>query len=109
MFSVLQTEEFETWLDALADRKAVKLIRNRLLRIEGGLLGDVEPVGEGVSEIRIHYGPGYRIYFVLRQRVVIVLLCGGDKSTQRKDIKRAKALAAELDATGGRIHPRRDT
>ena len=98
MYSVLQTEEFETWLDSLADRKARKLIRNRLLRIEGGLLGDVEPVGEGVSEIRVHYGPGYRIYFVLRERVVVVLLCGGDKSTQRKDIRKAKALAAELDA-----------
>ncbi len=66
------------------------------MRLQSGLLGDVKPVGEGVSELRIDYGPGYRLYFVRRGTDVVILLCGGDKRTQERDIIRAKTLAAEL-------------
>lgn len=67
------------------------------MRLQAGLLGDVKPVGEDVSELRIDYGPGYRLYFVRKGGALIVLLCGGDKRTQKRDIARAKALAAELE------------
>ena len=73
------------------------LIASRLDRLAFGHVGDVEPVGRGISELRIHYGPGYRIYFHKRGDTIIVLLCGGDKSTQARDIKAAKRLAAEWD------------
>lgn len=81
------------WLTALRDLEAASRIALRLKRIESGLLGDVRPVGGGVSEMRIDYGPGYRIYFQLRGRVLILLLCGGDKGSQSHDIKRAKDIA----------------
>ncbi|MFK0337631.1 type II toxin-antitoxin system RelE/ParE family toxin [Agrobacterium sp. 16-172Ci] len=77
------------------DERGKALITSRLNRLSFGNAGDVAPVGEGVSELRIHYGPGYRIYFVRSGDVVIVLLCGGDKSTQEKDIKAAKQIAAQ--------------
>lgn len=95
MFEVIQTDEFEDWLDGLRDRRAQSQIAKRIIRVQSGLLGDVEPVGEGVSELRIHYGPGYRLYFVKRQQVVIILLCGGDKGSQARDIARAKQMAKE--------------
>lgn len=95
MFELRQTAEFASWLKALRDRAAVQRIAVRLSRMQLGNLGDVAPVGEGVSEARIHYGPGYRLYFVRRGEVVIVLLCGGDKSGQARDIERAKTLAKE--------------
>ena len=79
----------------LRDERARGLIASRLDRLAYGHIGDVEPVGQGISEIRIHYGPGYRIYFQRRGNTFIVLLCGGDKSTQSKDIKTAKRLASE--------------
>ena len=96
MYSILQTDEFEEWLDSLRDRKAQAAIRNRLLQIEGGLLGDVRSLGDRVSEARIHYGPGYRLYFTMQDLVVIVLLCGGEKRSQRRDVKKAKKLASRL-------------
>jgi putative addiction module killer protein len=68
-----------------------------LVRLQSGLFGDVKPVGQGLSELRIDYGPGYRVYFLQRGRVVIILLCGGDKGSQRRDIERAQRLAAELE------------
>jgi putative addiction module killer protein len=97
MFEVRQTQEFREWLHKLRDDRARVKITERLLRVEGGNFGDVEPVGDGVSELRVDYGPGYRVYFIRRGRVVIVILCGGDKRTQTKDIKRAKRMVRELE------------
>lgn len=77
------------------DHRAIERIAQRIVQLQAGLLGDVKPVGAGISELRIDYGPGYRLYFVQRGDVLIVLLCGGDQRTQRRDIARAKALAAE--------------
>ena len=93
MIELKQTEEFRKWRTRLKDERALALIASRLDRLAFGLAGDVEPVGQGVSELRIHHGPGYRIYFQKRGSTIIVLLCGGDKSTQAKDIKAAKRLA----------------
>lgn len=97
MIEVRQTPIFRNWLDGLADQRAATRIAQRIVRLQSGLLGDPKPVGGGVSELRIDYGPGYRVYFVQRGRVLIILLCGGDKATQRRDIARAKMLAAELE------------
>ena len=96
MFEVRQTARFATWLAGLRDERARARILKRLDRAKGGNLGDVAPVGAGVSEMRIFYGPGYRVYFVQRGSILIVLLCGGDKSTQGADIEEAKALAKEI-------------
>lgn len=92
-FTVLQTAEFTDWLTGLRDRRAAARIVERLLRAEAGNLGDLKMLGDGVGEIRIDYGPGYRVYVLRRGPVVIVLLCGGDKRSQDRDIKRAKDLA----------------
>jgi putative addiction module killer protein len=97
MVTIRQTRVFADWLAGLRDREARARIAARIERIGFGLLGDVKPVGAGVSEARIPHGPGYRIYFVQRGSVLIVLLCGGDKASQRRDIARAHALAAELE------------
>lgn len=97
MPTIQQTDEYRTWAKSLRDRVAKSRIATRLDRLARGLPGDVEPVGGGVSELRIHYGPGYRVYFVQRGEVLIVLLCGGDKGTQARDIARAKALASDLE------------
>jgi putative addiction module killer protein len=97
MIEVRQTARFTTWLASLRDQRARARILKRLDRAKVGNLGDVAPVGEGVSEMRIFYGPGYRVYFVQRGETVIVLLCGGDKSTQNDDIATAKGLAKETD------------
>jgi putative addiction module killer protein len=93
MFTVHRTEVSIDWLTNLKDRRAAARIAARILRLEGGNLGDARPVGEGVSELRIAYGPGYRVYFTLMGRTVILLLCGWDKSTQARDIATAKKLA----------------
>jgi putative addiction module killer protein len=93
MFLVEQTDGFATWLVGLRDGKARARIQARIDRLALGNPGDVKPVGSGVSEMRIDYGPGYRVYFCRRNRVVIVLLAGGDKRTQRKDIAKAISLA----------------
>ena len=97
MLKVYQTEEFSRWFEKLRDRKAKARIQARIDRIELGNFGDVEPVGEGVSELRIFYGPGYRLYFTKRSSVVVILLTGGSKSSQNKDIKKAKELAKQLE------------
>jgi len=93
MVELLRTPVFDDWLVRLKDRRAVARIAVRLDRLAAGNPGDVKSVGEGVSELRIAYGPGYRVYFMQRGVVVILLLCGGDKSSQTNDIKTAKALA----------------
>ena len=96
MIEVRVTDEFTEWFEGLRDARAVHAITNRLTRLGYGLMGDVRPVGEGISEARVHYGPGFRIYFVRRGDVLIVVLCGGDKRTQDRDIEKAKALASGL-------------
>jgi putative addiction module killer protein len=95
MFTVRRTDIFIGWLNGLKDRRAAARIAARILRLEDGNLGDVKPVGEGVSEMRIDYGPGYRVYFVRTGRTAILLLCGGDKRKQERDIAKAKKLAGE--------------
>ena len=96
MLEVRQTDTFASWLRALKDANAVARIAARIRRLELGNLGDVKPVGEGVSELRIDYGPGYRIYFIRQGNTVVILLCGGDKRTQNKDIRTAKRMAKEV-------------
>lgn len=98
MFDMLRTGTFDKRLSDLRDTRAVARITARIDRLATGTPGDVEPVGEGVSELRINYGPGYRVYFLQQGTVLVVLLCGGDKSTQAKDIRHAKALASEWKA-----------
>lgn len=93
MFEVRQTETYKKWFKTLRDRKARARIDIRIKRISLGNLGDVKPVGKGVFELRIDYGPGYRIYFVERERIRIILLAGGKKSTQKKDIEKAQELS----------------
>lgn len=90
------TETFDDWFADLCDKQAEKRIQARIRRAELGNFGDCEPVGEGVSEMRIHYGPGYRVYFAQRGMEIVILLAGGDKSTQGKDIKTALGLARQL-------------
>lgn len=97
MIEVRQTLVFEEWLDGLKDRRGAERITQRIVRLRNGLTGDVKPVGQGISELRIDYGPGYRLYFVQRGGVLIILLCGGDKGSQRRDIARAQALAETLE------------
>jgi putative addiction module killer protein len=97
MAEVRQTAMFRKWLDNLADNRARERIAQRIVRLQAGLVGDVKPVGEGVSELRVDYGPGYHVYFVQRGLVLIVLLCGGDKGSQRRDIARAKKPAASVE------------
>lgn len=95
MIAIRETETFSAWLRALRDPQAQAKIAGRIRRLVFGNPGDVKPVGEGISELRVHHGPGYRVYFVQRGTELIVLLCGGDKSTQAKDIAKAKKLAKE--------------
>lgn len=95
MVEVIQTNDFKDWLEGLRDRRAAVRVMVRIDRLAAGNPGDVKPVGEGVSELRITYGPGYRVYFIQQGDVLIVLLTGGDKSTQDKDISKARALANE--------------
>lgn len=91
-----QTPAFADWFSGLRDRKAQSKIAARIARIELGLMGDVKAVGDGVSEARIDFGPGYRLYFTRRGERLIILLVGGDKSTQRRDIAKAKEIAAQI-------------
>lgn len=97
MYSIDKTSEFSDWLSALRDLRARARIASRIKSAEHGNFGDCEPVGEGVSEMRIHVGAGYRVYFTQREKVVYLLLCGGDKSTQKRDIARAKAMRKQLE------------
>jgi putative addiction module killer protein len=96
MFTVRQTEEFVAWLDDLKDRRAQVRIAARLRQAEAGSLGDWQPVEGEVSEMRVHFGPGYRLYFVRRGRLVVIILNAGDKATQKSDIRRALKLASDI-------------
>jgi putative addiction module killer protein len=95
-FIVRQVEDFAKWRHSIRDLRAATAIRRRLERAEAGNLGDVKSVGGGVSEMRIDIGPGYRIYFTVRERVVLFLLAGGNKSTQSADIRRAIEIAKDI-------------
>ena len=96
MLQIQQTETYAKWFAGLRDRVARARIDIRIRRLSLGNAGDAKPVGEGISEMRVDHGPGYRVYFIQRGEVVIVLLAGGNKSTQDKDIRNAKALANDL-------------
>ena len=93
---IRRTEDYTVWIDELKDRHARVRIASRIDRLMFGNPGDVRPVGEGISELRIHFGPGYRVYFMQRGSIFVLLLCGGDKSTQDRDIRKAKDLALSL-------------
>ena len=95
MFEIIQSETFNRWRSGLRDRQALARINARIRRLADGNPGDVKPVREGISELRIDHGPGYRVYFVRRGPMVIVLLAGGDKRSQDADIERAIAIAKE--------------
>ncbi len=96
MIEVRQTDEYAEWFKSLRDRQARARVNTRIRRLSLGNPGDVQPVGEGVSELRIDYGPGYRVYFFQRGETLVVLLAGGDKRTQNRDIRKALELAREL-------------
>lgn len=93
MKEIIRSETFSGWLTALKDARARARILMRIDRMKEGNFGDSEPIGDGLSEARIHYGPGYRVYFMQQGDQIVVLLCGGDKATQPKDIKQAKRIA----------------
>ena len=96
MIDVRQTAEFSGWLRRLRDANAVARIVARIRRMEQGNQGDARSVGKGIMEMRIDYGPGYRVYFIRHGAEITILLCGGDKRTQRRDIERARELAEAL-------------
>jgi putative addiction module killer protein len=96
MLKVLATAEFDKWLSSLSDRAGAAAIAVRIRRLGAGNPGNVRAVGDGLSELKVDFGPGYRVYFKRTGREIVVLLCGGDKSTQGKDIRRAKVLASQL-------------
>lgn len=96
MYTVRQTEEFVAWLDDFKDKRAQVRIAARLRQVESGNLGDWQPIEGDVSELRVDFGPGYRLFFTRRGRIIIVMLTAGDKSSQKRDIRRALKLAAEL-------------
>jgi putative addiction module killer protein len=97
MIRIRETEHFKTWIRGLDDRVTQAIINARIRRISVGNFGDSKPVGSGVSELRIDYGPGFRVYFTQRGEEIVVLLCGGYKSTQGRDIKTAKQIAQNLE------------
>lgn len=96
MLEVVETPVFKAWREALADARAQSRIALRIARLSLGLTGDVKSVGGGVSEMRVDHGPGYRLYFTRRNRTVLILLCGGDKGSQSRDIRHARSIASEL-------------
>lgn len=96
MYTIRRTSEFDGWLNGLKDRMTLARLIRRLEKVQGGNLGDVKPVGEGVYEMREFFGPGWRMYYVQRGDVLIIMLGGGDKGSQSADIAAAQALAATL-------------
>lgn len=98
MFTAIPTTRFTAWLDGLKDRRAASKVAARIVRLEAGNFGDAKSVGGKVSELRIAFGPGYRVYFTRKGEAVVILLCGGDKGSQDRDIEAAQAMAVELHA-----------
>jgi putative addiction module killer protein len=96
VYIIETTEEFDNWLENIRDGKTQKVIVKRIRSMSLGSLGETRALADSLFEVKIHYGPGFRLYFVNKGIKIIVLLCGGDKSTQRQDIKRAKELAKEI-------------
>ena len=96
-FQLAESDAFHAWLGSLVDRRAKARIVDRIKRASNGNFGDVKPAGSGVSELRIDYGPGYRVYFFRHGRALVILLCGGDKKTQKADIARAIAMKEEIE------------
>jgi putative addiction module killer protein len=99
-FQLAETDEFHHWLGSLADRRAATRIVDRIKRASNGNFGDAKPVGSGVSEMRIDYGPGYRVYFFRRGKELVILLCGGDKKSQKADIAQAIRMKEEIERSG---------
>ena len=97
MYEVVQTKEFERWHRGLRDSRAVARVTTAVERLQLGLVGGYKSVGGGVSEIRITYGPGYRLYYTMKDNQLVILLCGGSKSSQKRDITRARKLKDEYD------------
>lgn len=95
MVEIVESDTFKRWVRRLRDHSAVAKINARLRKVSIGNFGDTRPIGDGISEMRIHYGPGYRIYFIREGSTVVVLLCGGDKGSQQRDIEHAKRLAQD--------------
>lgn len=96
-YDVVSTDDFNQWFRQLRDRQAAKAVALRIERAKAGNLGDVKAVGDGVSEMRLFSGKGYRLYYTLRNKQLVILLCGGDKSSQNRDIKKAKELLQQLE------------
>ena len=94
---IRETENFKKWIRNLKDQIARSIINARIRRISAGNFGDTRPVGDGISELRIDYGPGYRVYFIQQENEIVILLCGGDKSTQSKDIEVAKRIVKNIE------------
>lgn len=101
IFQLAETGAFHHWLGSLADRRAKARIIDRIKRASNGNFGDAKPVGSGVSEMRIDYGPGYRVYFFRRGKELVILLCGGDKKSQKADIAQAMRMKKEIEAGDG--------
>lgn len=95
--TVVQTKEFRIWLDSMKDRRARVRIDDRLRRLANGNFGDTKSIGDGVQELRLHFGPGYRIYYIWKDGLLVILLMGGDKSSQARDIAKAKRLAKDAN------------
>lgn len=98
MITFLRTTHFDTWMRSLRDPIAKARVAKRIRSAQAGNFGDCAPVGEGISEMRVHAGPGYRVYYARRGEIVYLLLCGGDKSSQQRDIEQAKALLRHLES-----------
>jgi len=97
MFSVRKTEIFDNWIRKLKDRTGRAIINARILRLSHGNYGDTKYLGDGINELRIDFGPGYRVYYTQIRQTIVILLCGGDKSTQSSDLKKAKNMAENLE------------
>ncbi len=95
MIDIRQTDKFRNWLGDLKDGIAIKAVKRRIARVQIGLFGDCKALGGGLHELRVDHGPGYRVYFLRQGNIVVILLCGGDKSTQSRDIDRARTLASQ--------------